>query len=136
MRRLLLLSTLAIGAALAPGASAATSPTAFQSPSRNIGCIVSAGSARCDIRARDWAPPAKPASCPVDYGQGRVVGATSTRGRFVCAGDTALGGPGVLPYGRSVRRGSITCTSRTTGVTCKNKRGHGFLISRGSYRRF
>ncbi len=48
----------------------------------------------------------------------------------------ALGSGKVLAYGRSIRRGRIRCTSRESGVTRENARGHGFRISRASYRRF
>jgi hypothetical protein len=97
---------------------------------------VSASGARCDIRRRDWSPPAKPFDCEQDYGQGLMVTRNGARGRFVCAGDTALGSGRVLAFGRSVRRGGLRCTSRESGITCKNRRGHGFRISRQSYRRF
>ena len=39
-----------------------------------------------------------------------------------------------LAYGKSWVRGAFTCTSRITGVTCRNQRGHGVFISRQSYR--
>lgn len=108
----------------------------FQSPTRNIGCSLDATNARCDIRKRDWSPPKKPANCELDWGQGLDIGRTGSRGRFFCAGDTALGAGKALAYGKSITRGGITCTSRKSGMTCKNARGHGFRISRGSYRTF
>jgi hypothetical protein len=137
MRRTLLAAAALVVAGLAgaPGAVAA-SLVGFQSPSKNIGCILDDSFARCDIRKRDWSPPRKPSSCGEDYGQGLSIARNGSRGRFVCAGDTALGSGKVLAYGRSIRRGKITCTSRESGVTCKNARGHGFRISRGSYRVF
>jgi hypothetical protein len=39
-----------------------------------------------------------------------------------------------LPYGESWTRGPFTCTSRITGVTCRNQGAHGVFISRQSYR--
>ena len=39
-----------------------------------------------------------------------------------------------LGYGRSWARGPFTCTSRVTGVTCRNQSGHGVFLSRQSYR--
>lgn len=120
----------------AAGASAEFKP--FRSPSGNIGCYVdtSAG-ARCDIAERDWTV-SRPAGCPsdMDFGQGLIV-TRRGRGHVVCAGDTALGAGKILAYGRSVSAGRYTCTSRTSGVTCRNgKSGHGFFISRASYRLF
>ncbi len=44
--------------------------TAFTSPSGNIGCYIDPDYVRCDIRERDWSPPPRPVSCPVDLGQG------------------------------------------------------------------
>ncbi|WP_354697228.1 DUF6636 domain-containing protein [Paraconexibacter sp. AEG42_29] len=108
--------------------------TSFASPSRNIGCAVGPSYARCDIKTKSWSAPAKPASCEYDYGQGLEV-TSAGAGRVVCAGDTALPPPGLrrLAYGQSVTRGGITCTSRTSGVTCRNGRGHGFTLSAQTY---
>ena len=39
-----------------------------------------------------------------------------------------------LAYGKSWRRGPYTCTSRVTGVTCRNGTGHGLFVSRQAYR--
>jgi hypothetical protein len=110
----------------------------FRSPSSNIGCDLIAGEARCDIRRRSWAPPRTPASCPpeVDFGQGLEVG-PSGRGTFVCAGDTALDPQApALPYGVDSHVASFTCASRKLGITCTNRRGHGFFISAQFYRLF
>ena len=113
-----------------------TGPHYFETPSHNIGCYIDRHSARCDIRERDWSPPPKPQYCikaGVDWGQGVAVGAH--RASIVCAGDTTLGGPGLLGYGHAARRGPIYCLSRTTGITCRNAdTGHGFFLSRARYR--
>jgi hypothetical protein len=113
-------------------------PHYFETPSHNIGCYVSAHDARCDIRERDWNPPPEPKSCikfGVDYGQGIAVGPTGAS--FVCAGDTVMGGPGLLGYGHSAQRGTILCVSRPAGMTCRNTaNGHGFFLARARYRIF
>jgi hypothetical protein len=79
-----------------------------------------------------------PAYCKkagVDFGQGLAVGAR--RAAFVCAGDTTLGGPGLLGYGHSAQRGPILCQSRAAGITCLNtSTRHGFFLSRAAYRLF
>jgi hypothetical protein len=110
----------------------------FRTPSGNIGCVLSEGGARCDIRKRDWKPLPRPASCPsqVDYGQGLQV-AHGGQASFVCAGDTALD-PGLasLSYGTAARVGGSECISRSDGVTCVNQAGHGFFISVQSYQVF
>ncbi len=111
--------------------------TTFRSPSANIGCELVPGFARCDIAKRNWSPPPRPASCPLDYGQGLEVGRSGT-GHLVCAGDTALN-PQATPlgYGSSSRVDSITCASATNGMTCTNNvTGHGFFISIQGYRTF
>lgn len=131
---------LAAAVTLTAAAPAMASSASFMSPSGNIGCIVASDQgARCDIQNRDWAPGARPKGCPsfTDYGQGLWV-TKKGRGHVVCAGDTALsnGGP-VLVYGKSRSVGRYTCTSRTSGMTCRNRRtGHGFRIAKQSYRLF
>ena len=118
----------ALGGLLVALAGAAA--TFFETPSHNIGCVISQAAARCDIRVHSWKPPPKPASCPVDWGNGLTV---ERRGvaRFVCAGDTVFGGKRVLGYGKSIRRGRFECTSRRNGMRCVNVRNqHGFKLAR------
>jgi hypothetical protein len=113
--------------------------TTFRSPTGNIGCVVLFGIARCDIAQRSWKPPPHPPSCSheVDFGQGLAVG-HSGKGGFVCAGDTALDPSGTpLRYGEASLEEGFACDSKFTGMTCTNLRtGHGFFISRQSYRVF
>jgi len=108
-------------------------PRHFRTPSGNIGCYLDAGGARCDISRRSWNPPPAPASCELDYGQGLTLGRDGAG--FVCAGDTTLGAPAILPYGAAAQRGSFRCESEEAGVTCTDVGGAaGFFISRQSYR--
>src|ERR1700685_160812 len=113
--------------------------TTFESPSRNIGCVVLDGTARCDINHRDWSPPPHPSSCPqeVDFGQGLQVHGSGAGG-FVCAGDTAMDPSAPkLAYGAESVEGPCRCASATTGMTCTDTMtGHGFFISIQSYRLF
>lgn len=113
-------------------------PHYFETPSHNIGCYLDSRSVRCDIRERDWSPPPKPRYCikaGVDWGQGVAI--ATHHASIVCAGDTTLGGPGLLGYGHSARRGPNYCLSRTAGITCRNAAtGHGFFLSRARYRLF
>jgi uncharacterized protein DUF6636 len=118
------------------GPTAALHP--LKTPSGNIGCQLDVNFVRCDIRDRDWPQPPKPAGCPADsdWGQGVEMDAEG-EGQIVCAGDTALDeGAPVLDYGASDQSGSITCQSETAGVTCRNGSGHGFFLSKQSYRFF
>jgi len=126
-------------AALATPAIAAAPNPFFESPSRNIGCVIIDATARCDIGVRSWSPPKRPSTCPqiVDFGQGIEL-ARHGPARFVCAGDTAMEPHApILAYGREVTRQGLRCSSATTGITCRSTlSGHGFFISRQSYRLF
>lgn len=110
---------------------------AFSSPSGNIGCYISGGYARCDIRDRDWTPPPRPADCNrhTSYGQGLFV-RTHGQPDVVCAGDTALTVENPLAYGSSVTVEGITCLSQESGMRCTNTDGRGFDMSRQGYRFF
>lgn len=44
--------------------------------------------------------------------------------------------PVTLRYGRIWRFRAFTCVSRRTGLTCRNRAGHGLFFSRESYRVF
>ena len=41
-----------------------------------------------------------------------------------------------LRYGDTWKRPGIGCTMRTSGLTCRNRDGHGFHIQKGHVRRF
>jgi hypothetical protein len=58
--------------------------------------------------------------------------------RFVCAGDTSMDAQApILAYGHAVTRGGLSCSSATSGMTCRSTRtGHGFFVSRQGYRLF
>ena len=133
MRIRLALTAVAL-AALAALPAAAAGLTSFQTPSKNIGCIGGTFDGRqflrCDIgRTRVPAPP-RPSTCDADYGNAFEM-SPSGRAHRICHGDTALGGPRVLGYGRSIRIGAFSCTSRQTGLTCRNRAGHGWFLSAG-----
>lgn len=134
--------TAATTALLTVGALGVSAPAhagfqAFSSPSGNIGCYISDGNARCDIRDRDWTPPPRPADCypSTFYGQGLTVN-THGQPSVVCAGDTALTKENPLAYGNSLTAVGITCLSQESGMRCTNADGHGFDMSRQGYRLF
>ena len=135
--RLVIAATFA-GLLLALPATAGTFP-GFKTPSKNIGCGYLAAfdgnpaSLRCDIRSGLVPKPSR--KCELDW-TGLEVGPTG-RARAVCAGDTAYD-PSfrVLAYGKAWMRGGIRCFSRKTGVTCTNRAGHGFFLSRQRWRLF
>ena len=110
----------------------------FRTPSSNIGCggeTAGNGYVRCDISAHSWPTPARPKTCEFDYGGGLELQARG-RASVTCASDTVLNRDRILRYGASIQIGRITCTSRTTGVTCRNPAGRGFTLSKQSYRIF
>lgn len=107
----------------------------FRTPSGNIVCLYVEGALRCDIRSGLVPKASRPPGCPVDidFGQGLDLG--PRRAGVVCAGDTALGErEPVLAYGRAWVRGSIKCRSRVAGLSCHNRRHHGFFLSRRAWR--
>jgi hypothetical protein len=105
--------------------------TFFSSPSRNIGCLITQTTLRCDIQQKSYKEPRRPASCQLDYGKALAVTADESEATFVCAGDTVLGAKKVLGYHTSTEVGDFGCTSRETGMTCYNLRTrHGFTLSR------
>lgn len=120
---------------LAAPASARDVIVVFRTPTGNIGCAYSWFSGeppylRCDIRSGLVPRPPRPKGCDLDWGYGYELSATG-RARTFCAGDTTLDPRArVLAYGARWSRGGFTCVSRTTGLTCRNRSGHGFLLSR------
>jgi hypothetical protein len=108
----------------------------FQSPSGNIGCYMDGKGVRCDIVERNWAPPPKPPSCDLDWGQGVMVGRHG-KAEYVCAGDTTINEEQVLGYGESISRGRFRCVSKETKMKCVNERSdHGFKLSKDRVRLF
>jgi hypothetical protein len=63
--------------------------------------------------------------------------AVTGRVHVTCHGDTAIDPHArVLRYGTTWRGGGFTCTSKTTGLRCRNRSGHGFFMSRQHSYRF
>lgn len=131
--------SLAVAAVALLGLATAATASAFkefQSPSKNIGCVMSEESVRCDIRDHSWPTPPKPKNCELDYGGGVAVD-TSGKAQLICAGDTALGVGPVLSYGSAITKGRFRCFSGENGVRCVNRRNHhGFVLSKQSYKLF
>lgn len=126
---------LALLALLTPAASASRG-VEFATPSRNIGCAGDATFVRCDISVTRAKAPPKPRSCRFDWGNAFELRQRG-RPRRLCVSDTVLGSRRILWYGRTQRLGRrIACTSRTAGLTCRNREGHGFFLSRDRVRLF
>jgi hypothetical protein len=114
----------------------------FRTPSSNIGCVYSSDPGRtgpylrCDILSGLKPKPPRPRGCNLDWTFGFQLNARG-HARTVCAGDTAVDRRArALRYGQTWSRGGLTCTSRRTGLRCKNRSGHGFVLSRAHSYRF
>lgn len=134
-------------------ASATTRVGYFKTPSGNIVCAygISTGSRAsesyvgCRIKWRlKPEPRGTPPGCwstgDLDL---RATGRPTT-GRTICPGDPE-GDAGVfvyesrarvLAYGMSWSGGGLRCRSAFSGLTCRNKSGHGFFLSREHWRAF
>ena len=117
------------------GVPALASAKWIVTPSGNIGCLGDRTEVRCDVLQTTGTPPTRPKSCHFDWGNAFGLKPTG-RGRGLCASDTVVPGPGqkgviTLAYGSSTSFGTaMRCTSRRTGLTCRNDGGHGFTLSR------
>jgi hypothetical protein len=105
----------------------------FLTPSRNIGCAISADSVRCDILERSYLLPPKPADCQGSFGRSISVGRDGIAG-FVCVTDTVIDPAApVLAYGTSTEVGDFGCTSSEQHIACYHlESDHGFELSRES----
>ena len=130
MRRLVVLALLvsAIGAAAAQSSSSVI--VSFRMPSNNIACSYITGfgpvALRCDILS--GMKPRPRGSCELDW-TGLSMGLGSARP--TCAGDTVFDRRApVLKYGSVWKRGPFTCVSLLIGLSCTNRTGHGFFLSK------
>lgn len=135
-----------VAVGLEPGVGRAVTATDvyvnFKTPSGNIGCGYSkfsgeTASIRCEIVSGIRPLPPRPARCG-EGDWGRAIG-MEPRGRphRYCITDTVMDPRAhVLAYGRTWRGGGFTCVSRASGLTCTNRDGHGWLISRALTRLF
>jgi hypothetical protein len=111
----------------------------FQMPSGNVFCQMEGNSLRCDLMSVTnnnpvgWTNaniPISKANCPVDWGGAFNISSVG-KAAVLCHGDT-VANPSLpkLVYGSTWTRNNIVCESQTTGLTCRNGAGHGFLLSK------
>ena len=148
--RLAVLFAVSVSAAIFAAAATADLPPGFghfETPTRNVVCDYDtharAPSVFCAIKSG-----LKPAPRHVRCSTGgytdkfALLGAKGPATMPSCWGDPgplANAGRGrVLRYGKSVSvaHGAVRCTSAFAGVTCTNRAGHGFFLSRAHSRRF
>jgi Family of unknown function (DUF6636) len=115
----------------------------FRTPSGNIVCqhfVAATASVECGIRSGLVGVRPVRKCAAGDPTTGRVVLPALGRAQRVrCAGDPGpflFRTPPVLRYGRTWRGGGISCASARTGLTCRNRSGHGFFLSRERWRMF
>jgi hypothetical protein len=139
---------LMLGLVFVAPASALTSGY-FKTPSGNIVCFHYTGAndypqaiVVCGIKSGLKPAPPRRACRDGDYAGDRVELFVEGRAHApTCAGDPGpfLGltvGARVLGYGKTWRGGGMRCVSAVAGLTCSNKSGHGFFLSRAHWRAF
>lgn len=110
---------------------AQTGQVTFQTPSRNIVCLMtSSGVVECWLMS---------SACAGEDGMTFAHAWAFDRSRRpskFCPGDLVQPAR-TLRYGRRLTLGGATCTSRKSGLTCRNlRRGYGFFLSRERQRIF
>jgi hypothetical protein len=133
---------IAIAVLLISAPASAMDLQSFRTPSDNIHCMFitdgGATSVECELRSRTNVKPAlpQPADCDLDWGNRFALEAKGMAG-MVCHGDTLITPDApVVDYGSQATVKGITCASEETGLTCKNRRGQGFSLSRAKQRLF
>jgi hypothetical protein len=141
MRAFVCIAALAAAAALAPSA-VAIKPlhgSTFLAQGGTVSCAYFSRAQvgrvlfRCDVRG--GLKPAPKAKC-AGYWTGAAM---NLHGRAVplCASDSAYSATApLLSYGRTWTWNRLTCVSRKTGLTCRNRDNHGFVLTGNSSRFF
>jgi Family of unknown function (DUF6636) len=130
-RGMILVGLLLVAIAVAAAAQARESVfVKFRMPSGNIACGYSTDfgpvTLRCDILSGLRPEPRR--RCELDW-TGLSMGRGSARP--TCAGDTVYDRRApVLQYGSVWKRGPFTCVSLLIGLSCANRTGHGFFLSK------
>ena len=122
MRRITVALTLVATAVLAAvPAHASAALRTFRSPSGNLGCMFYSDAQMPRTVRCEWRGGNDRALTLTERGKGKRIKIT----------DTVLDPKAkVLAYGRTTKFGSLRCTSRTTGITCRSTRSkHGFMVS-------
>ncbi len=134
---------LLVAAAVVAPAGAATVP-AFRSPSGNIRCVYAPpGRLFCSIGRASYAATLQDRCLNPNGQKGAGVDwhgwelRPRARTQVLCSGGILYTGTPkyvTVPYGQSWRRGSFTCLSRASGVTCRTAGGHGLFAARETFR--
>ncbi len=130
----------------AAGALAGASSSGFfRTPSGNIECEHAYGLAldgvtkifhvRCAIKSGIKPLPPRKAGCSRYHSVAMRPTGRSAWADAECPGldapDAPFGDPSaILAYGRTWKGNGMSCTSAVAGLTCRNRSGHGFFLSR------
>jgi Family of unknown function (DUF6636) len=124
------LAIVATAVSVATGQARESVYVTFRLPSGNIACGYATDfgpvTLRCDILS--GMKPRPRGRCELDW-----TGLSMGRGtaRPTCAGDTVYDPKApVLKYGSIWKRGPFTCVSLLIGLSCTNRTGHGFFLSK------
>jgi Family of unknown function (DUF6636) len=110
----------------------------FKMPSNNVYCMLEppyqghpGTDLRCDIEQMTSKPLPTPKDCPLSWGDAFAIAESGDEGVRICHGDTTRDDAlPVLPYGAQWNKAGYLCKSETSGLTCTNAKGHGFMLSR------
>jgi Family of unknown function (DUF6636) len=117
--------------ALVAGSVGAAAENSFRTPSKQIYCQYGTQSAflRCDVNFKTRFTH-RPRWCHFGWGNSFGVHATG-RASVLCVSDSVYSPTAkVILYGATRHYGPFACTSKRTGLRCRNRRGHGFQLSR------
>lgn len=139
MRRAPALITAAAVAVTLVSVASADTVTFIRTPSKNIYCarekLGRSDMLRCDVGHLAHQAP-KPKGCRFSWGTSFGMNARG-RARALCVSDSVMDPHAkTLAYGKTRRIGPFTCTSKTSGLRCSNRSGHGFVLNRTRYRFF
>jgi hypothetical protein len=116
----------------------------FDSPSRNLHCAIftparaSEFQFGCNVEKRSFADPASTKKCTEVKFNGTFMATGGGYVQPICQGGAIFGGEAggsaVLPYGKSITVGEITCESQATGMTCYSREVNtGFTVAGNAY---
>lgn len=131
-------AALALAAASLPAHAGAVY---FRTPSDNIYCAYDdydgTPHIRCDIMNYTPSIGGMPADCDLEWGDAFEITPSHGRGEVICHGDTVRSPDAMtLDYGKTLEQGGLSCKSERSGLTCRNRKGHGFFLSRAKQRVF
>jgi hypothetical protein len=131
---LAVLASVSVAVAAHGGVSPGRSATAFRSPSGDIQCELFYDETTSNHGPKLTQAFCETASPPKSGRTPSSVTMTASGHLRTCSGMNCIGNPGVdvpvLAYGHETTLGPFRCLSSTTGVQCRVRSGHGFLISR------